>query len=369
MTNNTAQLIFANAFSKATTRGISEGELFEEFPWLASYRDENASVDILDIEDLADHLHTSVEFLLLGEEDEFNPKIGARHQYVPLSGKYVPESWDDVQEVLDLPKTLYRLLDIDIPESRYEEVGVKDIIDDPETAAPYGIALRNELIESFGEDFLLNLPSIIEEKYGIDVFVINAPVEFSAYSCLFPKNGRACIIVSKSDLWYRTIFSIIHELGHVLFGEVDYFDDVPTKDSDQTPVEKWLNRFAANVIYPAEECIRRIDWKNIDEESLVEFLWTNNVSSGSACTHLRKIGLSEEERQPVEDYNTKIKKDGLIPDLEKYIGKDCVREKKELFFNQRVPQWIFDNHKESYETGRSEGFGLARIYNKSIIDM
>lgn len=371
MADNIFQGIYIRATEKANTKNIDNETLFAEFSWLKEYESGSGDFNIFDVEDLANYLHLSFEFLLEGKEDYLTPLIGARHSYTPSNNSYDPASWDEITDILEFPIALYRELGNNIPASSYVEKDVSDIIGDQTTAVPYGKEIREQMLSYAGPEFLLKLPQVIEEMFGIDVFIIRHEKEFAAYSGKFTHYGRAFIVVQESEVWFRTIFGILHELGHILHGQLEYFDNVIANRPDE--LEKWVNGFASNVIFPAKEELERIDWVDISEKDIFQFLWDKNISPITLCAHLRKMNINgmkdKTKRARLEQYaQTNDPKDAFKL-LKECIGSELVNGRKQLFNSQHISQWIIDMHQDMFDSGQSDGFGLARIYDKSVLDM
>lgn len=108
--------------------------------------------------------------------------------------------------------------------------------------------------------------------------------EFRAFTLL--ERGFALIFINTADVVVGQLFSLAHELGHVLLGRAG----VTGRRNDHRNVERWCNSFAAEFIFPWKE-VERIWDKAGDPERFMKAAYRQyGVSKDTALWTLAEYG-------------------------------------------------------------------------------
>jgi Zn-dependent peptidase ImmA (M78 family) len=85
---------------------------------------------------------------------------------------------------------------------------------------------------------------------GIYVSEQNMPEE-ETKAFLLEDNSRAVIVINKNDRYpHSKVFSLLHELGHIVRGETSAACSATISAKRIDPAEKWCNQFASEMIVP-----------------------------------------------------------------------------------------------------------------------
>ena len=131
------------------------------------------------------------------------------------------------------------------------------VSDDPQKIAEKYRELLNLTIESQEKfkskphEFYNYLREVIED-FNVFSFQISMPIKDARGFALADKYPMIIVINSADDIKPR-IFTLIHELGHILLGETSI--DIPNLE-DQNAVEKWCNNFSAAFLMPKQLLVR-----------------------------------------------------------------------------------------------------------------
>ena len=131
---------------------------------------------------------------------------------------------------------------------------------------------------------------------GVLVIVRDLPEEIDGISYEVYGVG---VIIAKRDPKHiqRTIFTIGHELGHLLLREHVYEDDlleVPEEENRMWKIERWCNEFAAYFLLP-EEANKEIEKvKEVEDKKkfLKRMMSKYKVSMSVLLYRLRKLGIT-----------------------------------------------------------------------------
>lgn len=141
-----------------------------------------------------------------------------------------------------------------------------------------------------GPDFVGSFPDRLEEVFGIEVVRVGGlSTDYS-----FTLAGRRVVVPTAHGNWFRSNFSLAHELAHLALGHHDI-----TEKNDKAEDE--ANDFANELLLPAEE-MRAINWRTIDEAVLARNVWQWGVSTQAVRYRLRDLRLraSSEVRAALE---------------------------------------------------------------------
>ncbi|MGV3527330.1 MAG: ImmA/IrrE family metallo-endopeptidase [Flavisolibacter sp.] len=156
------------------------------------------------------------------------------------------------------------------------------------------------------------------ENAGIAVFQLKMPVEQARAFCL--SGERPLVVLNSNDSKNAQIFSLFHEVCHILFNTNDIFRDQASGNlaADYREVEFFCNDFAASFLVPESdfdyELIKAGITKNMVSDSQIQQLGrTYNVSNEVITRKLLIRGLVDEsflwQRKKLWDANAKAAKE------------------------------------------------------------
>ena len=158
----------------------------------------------------------------------------------------------------------------------------------------HAIALADWALESLaatadGEDRLTGLAAAIEDRLGVDVMVESlgtaAPLGLSITDAEF-----SFILVNADQLRSRALFTLAHELGHVLSGDgatINIDRDLQAR----TDEERLANAFAAALLMPEPEIRKAIDDYGRGAECLARMLLRFGVSYETLVYRLHNLQI------------------------------------------------------------------------------
>ncbi len=113
------------------------------------------------------------------------------------------------------------------------------------------------------------------EMWGIAVFQMSLTADDIRGFCMTDA-AAPTIVVKRSEPTSGKLFTLFHELGHILLRQAGICD---LASNNQRPIEKWCNAFAATLLVPGDELLRHpivqeqyelrnMHWRRIDLESI-----------------------------------------------------------------------------------------------------
>ena len=155
--------------------------------------------------------------------------------------------------------------------------------------------LGEKLESSTTEDRMLTLASLIEARLGIDVMIepLGGPglLGVSITDSEFP-----FILVNADVHKPRALFTLAHELGHVLAGDGDVMH-VDFEETANSPKEQHANAFAAALLLPVDE-IRTIKSEHEDVSAgLARMLVRFGVSYETLIYRLNNLHIIDDEHK------------------------------------------------------------------------
>ncbi|MEK7585803.1 MAG: ImmA/IrrE family metallo-endopeptidase [Patescibacteria group bacterium] len=122
------------------------------------------------------------------------------------------------------------------------------------------------------------------ESFGVYIFLMKLPIEEARAFCItgdFP-----IIVLNKDDSKYATIFSIFHELCHILLNQNDVFKDVQKGNlsKEYKEIELFCNLFSAAFLVPEDSFNKNVEYlklvkDNISDSQIQKLAYTYNVSN------------------------------------------------------------------------------------------
>ncbi|MGQ4600455.1 ImmA/IrrE family metallo-endopeptidase [Nocardia sp. R6R-6] len=212
---------------------------------------------------IADELGTDLYWLVTGEQDPHRVRIAARH------------SWDAAQRLRVNPG---RPSDDQLL-GRVAEAYAAAYPEGPSPTEPLPenpTAMR----EVLGEHFVREYGAIVEDRLGVDV--VRLPMLSTDYSLSI--GSRAVVILTTTPYWFRSNWSLAHELAHFALGH--HTGDSTPGEADEAPADQ----FAAELLLPRDLVVRE-DWRRMDEPAVVEFLWRTGVSTKALSIRLDSLDV------------------------------------------------------------------------------
>lgn len=132
---------------------------------------------------------------------------------------------------------------------------------------------------ALGKDFVSCFYDRVESALGVEVIVV--PLSKDGYSLTL--GGRKVIVLAATGHWFRSNFTLAHELGHLLV------EGIPPQDGKAA--ENVANAFAADLLMPVE-IIRTIDWAQAEAATVARVVWDLGVSTQALGVRLRFLGIA-----------------------------------------------------------------------------
>ncbi len=132
------------------------------------------------------------------------------------------------------------------PESAAQIIRPKLGFDDRSEYATWEKALRGLIDRVESLDVLVMVSGIV----GSNTHRPLDPDEFRGFALVDP--WASVIFINGADSKAAQIFTLVHELGHVLLGS-SALSDADMKNGSDLDVERWCNRFAAELLVPISE--------------------------------------------------------------------------------------------------------------------
>lgn len=199
--------------------------------------------------------------------------------------------------------------------------------------------------ELLGEGFSQDLASRVEERLGVDVIVL--PLEKPGYSLQL--GNRHVIVVGATDRWFRSNFTIAHELGHILFPSA--LNGGSRRDEDAA------NAFAAELLMP-ETMIRSMSWTDTNPHLIAEHVWKMGVSTQALRTRLDYLRppVSDAVRSILETPTPRLIRESLSTSV---ASSEDVTERMARSARRRFPQRLLTDLRKAVEVGRAPHASLA----------
>ena len=135
---------------------------------------------------------------------------------------------------------------------------------------------------AMGEGFISRFYEQAEDALGVEVVVV--PLRGDGYSLTL--GGHKVIVLAATERWFRSNFTLAHELGHLLV------EGTPPQDGKAA--ENMANAFAADLLMPVEH-IRSIDWAQAKAATVARVSWELGVSTRALEVRLRHLGVTPSE--------------------------------------------------------------------------
>ena len=132
---------------------------------------------------------------------------------------------------------------------------------------------------ALGEDFVSCFYDRVESALGVEVIVV--PLSKDGYSLTL--GGHKVIVLAATGHWFRSNFTLAHELGHLLVEGAS--------SRDGKAAENMANAFAADLLMPVER-ICSVDWAQAKAATVARVVWDLGVSTQALGVRLRYLGIA-----------------------------------------------------------------------------
>lgn len=210
---------------------------------------------------IARQLGADLYWLITGTPDPQKVEIAARHQWVPGQRARKNPGREADDKLLNLVVAAYRAGFPDGP-----------------PATPPLPKNPQRLRDRLGDSFVRHFAEAVESQLSVDV--VRVPGLTTDYSLTIGQ--RAVVLLATMPGWFRSNWSLAHELGHLALGHHDGY--ASTNEKNEGPADQ----FAANLLLPSD-LISQVNWRDLDERGLVRFLWETGVSTEALKNRLASL--------------------------------------------------------------------------------
>lgn len=218
----------------------------------------------IEVAKIAEILGADTHWLITGAADPFAVSIAARHSWDPSRRVRVNDGYQDDQPSLDRIVALYRgSFPQGPPASR-------DLPTNP-----------SELRNLLGPAFVRNFADQVEKNLGIDV--IRIPELTTDYSIRIGKRG--VIVLATQSSWFRSNWSLAHELAHLALGHHTAYASHPRAQKD----ERAADAFAGTLLLPTSRLAALA--KLPSEAATAQEVWELGVSTAAIRNQLTKTRI------------------------------------------------------------------------------
>nr|WP_250649194.1 MULTISPECIES: ImmA/IrrE family metallo-endopeptidase [unclassified Actinomyces] len=198
-----------------------------------------------------------------------------------------------------------------------------------------------------GEGFISRFYERAEDALGVEVIVV--PLTGDGYSLTL--GGHKVIVLAATDRWFRSNFTLAHELGHLLV------EGAPSRNGK--PAENAANSFAAELLMPAE-IIRAIDWPRAQASTLAQLVWDLGVSTQALEIRLRVLRIvpGDEVRSALAMPTETLLRASLAPAV---APPAAVTARMEYSARRRFPERVVTDLRRAVADGRAPRASLSWV--------
>lgn len=185
-----------------------------------------------------------------------------------------------------------------------------------------------DMRSQLGPDFVRRFAELVETQLGVDVVRIAGMT--TDYSLSIGQRG--VIVLKSTPNWFRSNWSLAHELGHLALGH--HGNGAPTDAA-----EGQANRFAADLLLPRDELIAQ-NWATMTEHQLAGLLWSAGVSTQALRTRLANLAI---ETTPAILAALDRTTPALLRDFGNAISSEEVADRQQAASVRRFPLGLLDS--------------------------
>lgn len=189
-----------------------------------------------------------------------------------------------------------------------------------------------EVLEMLGGKIDIDFSSQVQDRLDVDVVQIGLKANGSCL-CL---GSRPVIVAPRTDNWFRQVFGIAHELGHIAQGAMIKNDDEIKEQEDGA------NLFAADLLMPEAQIHSLVEGK-VEPVKFARFIWDWGISVPALSTRLEDFKL------PVPEF---LHQDGKTVYTQNFLGEHLeeigltwadLQRRASLSGAQRFPTELLNN--------------------------
>lgn len=188
--------------------------------------------------------------------------------------------------------------------------------------------------------------NLIESKFEVGVLQYPLDEDVRAFSI---KGPFSVIVLNESDTYSIKVFSLFHELCHLIKGEEGICSIDP--DAETTDIERYCDEFAAEFLVPTER-LRKEVRRNPSDSVVWKVAEKYGVSKQVIMIKLLKMGYIDRERY-------RKFKEGFKPEKKSGYGKADWTKR----YSRRIGNLVLEEVNKAYHRGDITFFEAADILN------
>ncbi|WP_294564855.1 ImmA/IrrE family metallo-endopeptidase [uncultured Succinatimonas sp.] len=301
--------------------GLSLSELFIKHP---GYKNKvsglNIALTMSQVKEIATHVHIPLGFLFLSEPFEESLSIKDFRTLNNKVSKKISLNLRDVINQCQLQQDWY----IEYAEENELEkcslVNKSNLDEDPKVVAEKLKIYLNYKDKNLSkaDDYRRYLRAVIEQA-GVLVFISSTvgnnntrPLDINEFRGFALSDPYAPLIfINSSDSVSAQIFTMIHELAHIMLGESGISNEAMEDIFVSSQIEKWCNAVAANFLVPEDKLklLYEQNYKLSLYDLIVSLVFKFHVSSLVILRRLYELNLIEKDE--FSNLFNRLKKDAL----------------------------------------------------------
>ncbi|MCU1470013.1 MAG: hypothetical protein JWQ39_1162 [Glaciihabitans sp.] len=270
------------------------------------------------------HRRTLAAGQLPASPDPFLIRLAGRHSYDRVSHGYLRADEADGPPMLDAVVRAYREV--------YPVPAIPPDLPRLEVAGAFA-ALWDS-----GGDFIPDFAASIESAFGIDL--LRMPAVGGDFALEI--SGRPIIVVGETPNWFFQNWSIAHELGHILRGDLA---ELGAPVASSRTIERAANAFAAELLMPRLG-LDHVDWDLIQPGSIAEYVWGTGVSTKALASRLASL------KRPVSPLTRKTLALPTKTLVSQFVEADAIAARAAQSATRRIPSDLVDAHLAAVAEGK-----------------
>ncbi len=328
--------------------GMSQGELARRVGMapdaLSRAMNGKRGFSAVELTAIGEELGQSLHWLITGRPDPFELRLAARSSYDPVTRSRSNPGERDDRPVIDQVVRVYR-------EAYPDGAPVS-----PDIPVDAGV-LRAEL----GQGFVREFSKRVEALLKIDI--VRLPMVSTDYSLMVGR--RKVILLATNQNWFRSNWSLAHELGHFALG---HHLDAARRTEQQ---ENEADEFASTLLLPEAE-MRSRNWGAMSAAQLARFIWDSGVSREAVQKRLAylRINPSREVAEALGGFSTpKLLRDHADVLADGYSGKGAIGERQQEALARRWPAEVIAELTARVESGEADPWFAAQVLDVPVDEL
>lgn len=289
---------------------------------------------------IAEVIDSDLTWLLTGVVSSHRVEFAARHAWDPVERERANPGEAGDAPILEYVAELYRQ-------------AFPGIVPGSSELPASPVDIRSE----FGQDFPRHFAEEVEVVFGIDV--VRVPHLSTAYSMRI--GARGIIVLNAIPNWFRSNWSLAHELAHLALGHHD--DAGQSRRRNENAADK----FASELLLP-DGLMKTHDWSTMGVDELGRLLWEWGVSTRALANRLSflRITPSTDVAQALGISTLRIL-NGLADRLNPALANPrAVAERQQRAASRRFPLAFVEALTRRTEGGEADPGGLAYVLDLNV---